>query len=94
MQNPMFHPSVETTDALPSPMRPGAFCVRYIATEPAPYSFSCPQYPTSAGGVLRGGQAVWLESGKAWGKGANVKVFVDGLGLVALEARWLLRREA
>ena len=75
-------------------LRPAIFCVRYVASQPTPYSFSSKHQPSLAGGVLRGGQPVWLEPSVLQFRGGNVQAFADQLGVILLDPRWLLRKDA
>ena len=76
------------------PLRPPVFCDRYVAAQPTPYSFYSKHQPALAGGVLRGGQPVWLEPSVPQSRGGNVQAFSDQLGLIVLDSRWLMRTDA
>jgi hypothetical protein len=73
--------------------RPTAFHEQYIATRHVPYRFiESRQHPSSSGGVLQEGQAVWLAQAVqrtelAW----RVEAFVEDIGLVSLDRRLIKR---
>ncbi|MGI4758106.1 MAG: hypothetical protein ACRYGF_14825 [Janthinobacterium lividum] len=73
-------------------LHPTAFRECYVAARPVPYRFSSESRPAFAGGVLRGGQAVWLES--ALPLQGSVEAFVDRLGLIMLDSGWLRKKVA
>jgi hypothetical protein len=76
---------VTATD--PIACRPTAYRERYIGTRPVPYHFvQSSTCPASSGGVLRAGQAIWLEQ-KVDRKRlpASVQAFVENVGFVLLD---------
>ena len=75
--------------------RPITFNERYIAHRPAPYSLvDSSQRPSSCGGVLCGGQAVWLEDIILRDRlGNHVRAFVEGIGLVIVDPRLIKRAD-
>jgi hypothetical protein len=75
----------------PNDHRPSAYRERYLVVQPLPYRFHhFRQGPSSLGGVLRAGQAVWLEQTIQRAElAAAVRAFVEDLGLVHLDPRWL-----
>ena len=75
-----------------SPLHPTAFRECYVAARPVPYRFSSECQPAFAGGVLRGGQAVWLESAVV--QQGSVQGFVDQLGFIVLDSGWLKKKDA
>ena len=76
------------------PIAPERFFVeRYVVAQNAPYLLAtADRKPDSGGGVLRGGQVVWLEH-TLDRKNSPSKVlgFAEGLGLMYLEPMWLRR---
>jgi hypothetical protein len=89
--------SVETLLPIPSitsaptvPCRPASFQNKYIAARAAPYRFvdASQQQPSSSGGVLQGGQAIWLENAVLRTRlTASVQAFVENVGLVSVDPR-------
>lgn len=70
---------------------PEGFHEQYIATRSTPYSFiQSPQQPSSSGGVLRGGQAVWLRQVVQRKRlSSSVHAFVENVGFVLLDPRMI-----
>lgn len=82
--------SVPVTEAVSAPSgRPAAFREQYIAIRAIPYRFLLsPLKPSSSGGVLRRGQAIWLEQTLLRTQLlSSVQAFVENVGLVSLDGR-------
>ena len=77
----------------PLSSRPTEFFEHYIAIRPVPYRFvQSSKHPSSSGGVLRAGQAIWLEAAiQRTRLPAVVQAFVENVGLVSLDPH-LIRR--
>ena len=77
------------------PVRPATFREHYVATRPTPYSFvPSSLQPTSSGGVLRRGQAVWLEQTLLRTRLlSSVQAFVENVGFVALDGRLIKKSD-
>ncbi len=73
--------------------RPRTFHEQYIASRPLAYSFiQSKQQPSSSGGVLQCGQAVWLEEiVQRTRLSATVLAFVESIGFVSLDPRLIKR---
>jgi hypothetical protein len=72
---------------------PESFTIRYVTSRNMPYGVEETSSPTmlSGGGVLKKGQAVWLrEALKDIYKEAAVPAYVEDLGVVLLDARFLV----
>jgi hypothetical protein len=69
--------------------RPAAFYEHYIASRAVPYRFVESRLrPSSSGGVLPVGQAVWLEQViRRTMLSPNVRAYVENLGFVSLDPR-------
>lgn len=73
--------------------KPHAFQQPYVAAQNIPYlcaaSFS--QASSCSGGVLSRGQVVWLSNSNNLSvRSHDAPAFVDGIGLVSLDPRWLV----
>jgi hypothetical protein len=73
--------------------KPVAFGQSYVATHNIPYDCADSKVPLgmSHGGVLKRGQMVWLEEALSVAKRPRtVTAYVEGVGLVAIDPRWLV----
>jgi hypothetical protein len=93
----MFSPKTVIPNAL-VPMassdrpRPVTFHEQYLVIRPTPYLIQSSLQPTSSGGVLRSGQAVWLEQViQRTRLVERVKAFVEDVGFVSLDPRLIKR---
>lgn len=74
--------------------RPNNFHEQYLAVRPAPYYNHSSFQPTSSGGVLPSGQAVWFEHPIERKKlSASVEGFVENIGFVSIDPRLIKRGE-
>jgi hypothetical protein len=75
--------------------KPEMFRTPYVAMRHVPYVFGDGTKGTVAsGGVLSRGQTVWTEDDYEPRRvQRTTKVFVEGLGIVSLEGRWLVRAD-
>ena len=72
-------------------IKPQAFQVRYITLQNLPYTFGEPQRAnTAVGGVLSKGRLVWAQRPYDLGEhGGSAAAFVDDIGIISLDPRWL-----
>ena len=72
-----------------------AFDRHYLVAQPIPYRFVEPSGKTSSsGGVLQGGQSVWLENAIERKRlSPLVRGFVDSLGVIVVDPRWLKKAD-
>ena len=73
--------------------KPEAFQQPYTAAQNIPYLCGDSSNHTSfsSGGVLGRGQVVWLHTPlKSKARSSEASAFVDGIGLVSLNPRWLI----
>lgn len=74
--------------------KPDLFQQAFITTCNVPYMCTDADGRASAGGgVLRAGQAVWLQEGELPDGATDATAFVDGVGIICLEANWLARSD-
>ena len=82
---PVVFPEAFSTPSV----RPAAFREQYIATREMPYRFHLSSLqPTSSGGVLRRGEAIWLERILLRTRLlSSVQAFVENVGFVSVDGR-------
>ena len=73
-------------------LRPEVYSQSYVAIRPTPYLCGETASPGSPGGVLRRGQTVWTRETPK-GYPGSAPVYVDGIGIVSLDTRWLVRAD-
>jgi hypothetical protein len=74
--------------------RPDVFKQPYCAIRAVPYLCGDGSAQDSSGGVLGRGQTVWTkEAYESKGYPASAVAFVDGVGIVSLDTRWLVRAD-
>jgi hypothetical protein len=72
--------------------RPDVFKQPYVAIRHIPYLCRDASGQDAPGGVLSKGQMVWTqESYESKGYPPSAIAFVDGVGIVSLDTRWLVR---
>jgi hypothetical protein len=78
-----------------SPVRPGGFQKRYLATQPMPYSFvESSGRTSSSGGVLRSGQCVWLDHViEREHLPTSTCGFAESVGLIVVDPRQLKKAD-
>ena len=77
--------------------RPETFHQRYVTFHPAPYLCGDGSSEPAAlhGGVLRRGEIVWTkDSIDPHGRLRSTSAFVDGVGIITLDPRRLVRADA
>ncbi len=78
-------------------LRPKTFQEAHVAFRNIPYALNngASEGNPQSGGVLSRGQTVWTRECFALGTcPESTTAFVDGVGLVALDPRWLVRADA
>ena len=75
--------------------RPETFQQPYVALRNIPYVYgdSSSGQESPSGGVLGAGQTVWTKEFKLK-KSCSATAFVEGVGIVSLDPRWLVRGDA
>jgi hypothetical protein len=74
-------------------LRPEYFSIEYEASRNMPYGIEEQAHPNmlTGGGVLKKGELVWLKEAPTGGSTAGViPAFVEHLGVILLEARFLV----
>ena len=78
-------------------VKPSAFQNSFVALSNTPYlcSDDLGKEKTASGGVLSRGQIVWLRDiFNPFSRPRSTTAFVEGIGLISVDPRWLVSRHA